>query len=134
MAESGARVQVDPEVNDLPAVRADAERFRDVFRQLVENAVKFNPKAEKIVRLSGAMEGDRVRLCVEDNGPGVPPEEIPNLFQKFHQIEDHFTGQVEGAGLGLALAKRLVEAHGGDLTAGASALGGVAFATRWPAA
>ena len=134
LAESGARVQVDPEVNDLPAVRADAERFRDVFRQLVENAVKFNPKAEKIVRLSGGMEGDRVRLCVEDNGPGVPPEEIPNLFQKFHQIEDHFTGQVEGAGLGLALAKRLVEAHGGDLTAGASALGGVAFATRWPAA
>ena len=125
---------MDPGVNDLPAVRADAERFRDVFRQLVENAVKFNPKAEKIVRLSGGMEGDRVRLCVEDNGPGVPPEEIPNLFQKFHQIEDHFTGQVEGAGLGLALAKRLVEAHGGDLTAGASALGGVAFATRWPAA
>jgi signal transduction histidine kinase len=52
---------------------------------------------------------------VEDNGPGVPPEEIPNLFQKFHQIEDHFTGQVDGAGLGLALSKRLVEAHGGRM-------------------
>lgn len=134
LTEAGARVQVDPGLNDLPTVRADADRFRDVFRQLIENAVKFNTKAEKIVRLSGTAEGDRVRICVEDNGPGVPPEEIPNLFQKFHQIEDHFTGQVDGAGLGLALSKRLVEAHGGDLTAGPSNLGGVAFATRWPAA
>ena len=54
-----------------------------------------------------------VRIEVEDNGPGIPPEEQENLFHKFYQMEESFTGQVEGLGLGLAFVKSAVESHGG---------------------
>ncbi len=108
-----AVVTLDASLDALPPVKVDVDRVREVVRNLVENAVKFNKGASKTVRINGAAEGDWVRLRVEDNGPGIPPEELPKIFQKFYQIEDSFTGQVEGAGLGLALAKRIVEAQGG---------------------
>ncbi len=134
LAEKGAAVAIDPMVDALPSVSADAERFRDVFRNLIDNAVKFNTRPAKDVRVAGGVEGDRVRITVEDNGPGIPAEELPKLFHRFHQIEENFTGQVEGAGLGLALCKRLLEAHGGTLTAESNPAGGVTFVTRWPRA
>lgn len=111
-----ARVTADPSLESLPSVKADAERVREVFRNLIENAVKFNGKPDKTVRLFGSAQDGFVRLGVGDNGPGIPSEEHPRIFQKFYQIEESFTGQVEGAGLGLALAKRIVEAHGGGLS------------------
>jgi len=54
-------------------------------------------------------------VLIEDNGVGIPSEEIPKLFRKFYQIEEYFTGQVEGAGLGLAFVKRIIEAHNGKV-------------------
>ena len=48
-----------------------------------------------------------------DNGPGIPPEEYSKIFEKFYQIEEHFTGQVKGAGIGLAIVKKIIEAHDG---------------------
>jgi signal transduction histidine kinase len=56
-----------------------------------------------------------VSVTVADNGSGIPSEEHSKIFQKFYQIEESFTGQVEGAGLGLALVKRVADAHGGTV-------------------
>ncbi|MGQ0644409.1 MAG: ATP-binding protein [Elusimicrobiota bacterium] len=111
----GARADLDASLDSLPRARADLDRLREVFKNLLENAVKFNDKTEKSVRVSGALINGRLRLSVEDDGPGIPSEEHDKIFQKFYQIEESFTGQVEGAGLGLALVKRIVEAHGGEV-------------------
>jgi PAS domain S-box-containing protein len=111
----GARAVLDPSVETSPAVKVDPERVREVIRNVIENAVKFNTNADKTVRIACAEQNDFVYISFEDNGPGIPPEEHPKIFQKFYQIEDSFTGQVEGAGLGLALVKRIVEAHGGTV-------------------
>jgi signal transduction histidine kinase len=102
-------------LDSLPSVTVDGARIREVLRHLLENAVKFNRKDEKRVWISGTKEGDFVQLNVRDDGMGIPREEQGRIFQKFYQIEESFTGQVEGAGLGLALAKRIITAHGGTL-------------------
>ncbi|MBK9057485.1 MAG: hypothetical protein IPL82_06600 [Elusimicrobia bacterium] len=84
--------------------------------------------------MTGRAEAANVVIAVEDGGAGIPSEEIPRLFKKFYQIEESFTGQVEGAGLGLALVQRIVEAHGGAVGV-SSVLGrGSVFTTRWPRA
>jgi len=113
--ETRGKIVEDPGLASLPAVQVDPECARELLRNLLENAIKFNKKDDKQAKISGVVQGEFLRLAVEDNGPGVPPEEHPKIFQKFYQIEDSFTGQVEGAGLGLALAKRIVEAHGGAI-------------------
>jgi PAS domain S-box-containing protein len=108
-----AKIELSPDFTALPKVQADPERMREVLRNLLENAVKFNPKDDRRVWVDGQEDHDKVRVTIKDDGPGVPPEEQGRIFQKFYQIEDSFTGQVEGAGLGLALVRRIVEAHGG---------------------
>jgi PAS domain S-box-containing protein len=130
----GARVTEDASLGNLPDVKADTERMREVIRNLVENAVKFNAKADKSVRVSGEAKAATVSLTVTDDGPGIPPEEQPKIFQKFYQIEESFTGQVEGAGLGLALVKRIVEAHGGSVSVDSAPGRGSAFTFTLPRA
>lgn len=134
LARRGARVVLGNSLADLPPVHADPALFADALRNLWENAAKFDHRPEKEIHVSGRVEAASVLIAVEDGGAGIPPEEIPRLFKKFYQIEENFTGQVEGAGLGLALVKRVVEAHGGGVGV-SSVLGrGSVFTTRWPRA
>jgi signal transduction histidine kinase len=110
--EKGAAVTVAASVQALPPVRMDREKIGTAVVNLIENAIKFNP-GRPTVEIRGR-SGDRyIGIEVADNGPGIPPEEREKIFRKFYQIEESFTGQVEGAGLGLALVKRVAEAHGG---------------------
>ncbi|MBI4376303.1 MAG: HAMP domain-containing protein [Elusimicrobia bacterium] len=99
----------------LPKINADPLLLKECFSNLVENAVKFNPADPKTVSLSVALDDSHVRLAVVDNGPGIPSEEHPKLFRRFYQIDEHFTGQIQGFGLGLAFVKNVVEAHGGKV-------------------
>jgi signal transduction histidine kinase len=67
------------------------------------------------VRIAPLTRDGMTGLAIVDNGPGIPPEERENIFDNFYQIEESFTGQVEGVGLGLSFVKRVVEAHGGRI-------------------
>jgi signal transduction histidine kinase len=71
-------------------------------------------------------------ISVEDEGSGIAPEDVSRVFQKFYQVEDNFTGQVDGVGLGLALSKRIVEAHGGPFAFDPCWDEGSVFTTSWP--
>jgi two-component system sensor histidine kinase ResE len=99
----------------LPELEVDALLVREVLANLIENAVKFNRAERKRVEIHAKRVGDGVTISVKDDGPGIPGEEQPKLFHKFYQIEEHFTGQVPGFGLGLAFAKNVIEAHGGTV-------------------
>src|ERR1035437_2567139 len=103
----------DESVNALPVLNVDKIWMKEVFRNLIENAVKFNSHPPPKVTLSGRVKDGRVEILVADNGPGIPSEERDKIFNKFYQIEGSFTGQVQGMGLGLALVKRVVDEHGG---------------------
>ncbi|MDQ2915194.1 MAG: HAMP domain-containing histidine kinase [Chloroflexota bacterium] len=97
--------------DDLPSVRADHARVLQVLSNLVGNAVKFTPAGGSIT-LSAVRAGGRVKCSVSDTGPGIPPAQIPRLFGKFWQAK---RGDGRGVGLGLAIARGIVEAHGGTI-------------------
>ena len=101
------------------AVRGDSEAYvdRDMWEKivlnLVSNACKFTLEGEIEVRLETA--GDRARLTVRDTGVGIPPEELPHMFERFHRIENNRGRTHKGAGIGLALVHELVKLHGGTI-------------------
>jgi signal transduction histidine kinase len=105
-----------------PAVHADPERLRQVFDNLLSNALKFTPtggRVELAVRVEGPGDrtgGRRVLLAsVSDNGVGIPRKDLKRIFEKFHQGESLNTRSAGGTGLGLSISKFLVEAHGGEI-------------------
>jgi signal transduction histidine kinase/AraC-like DNA-binding protein len=99
--------------NELPRVWGDRTRLRQVMLNLVNNAVKFTAQGE--VALSVAAEGDRVVVSVQDTGLGIPSEEQEAIFDEFRQSERTAARGYGGMGLGLAICKRLVELHGGEI-------------------
>jgi len=113
-------------------VKADRKLLAGAMRSLIENAVKFNPAQDKLVILSAQARDSHALLSVGDNGPGIPGEELENIFHKFYQVEAAFTGQVEGWGLGLALVKKIAEVHGGRVFAKSQLQKGSAFTLALP--
>ncbi|HEU0053153.1 MAG TPA: HAMP domain-containing sensor histidine kinase, partial [Longimicrobium sp.] len=108
-ARQGIRLTARPA--SLPAVWADRGRLLQVFGNLLGNALKFTP-AGGSVTLGGAAQGGSVRFFVADSGPGIPPEHLPRVFDRFWQAR---RGERGGVGLGLAIARGIVEAHGGRI-------------------
>ncbi|MCE7947807.1 MAG: GAF domain-containing protein [Chloroflexi bacterium CFX4] len=115
----------------LPLVRADANRIRQVALNLLTNAIKFTDRGT--VTLSAYAEGDRVIFCVRDEGIGIDPAHHCLIFEQFRQVEGSLHRRKGGAGLGLAISKRLVELHQGKIRL-VSALGkGATFYVSLPA-
>lgn len=96
----------------LSRVRADADRTVQVLTNLLDNAVKSTPPGGSIT-ISAYEQRGHVLISVADTGPGVPEAERPHIFDRFYKVDKARTGGSGGAGLGLAIAKRLVEAQGG---------------------
>jgi len=92
-------------------VLADRSRIFQVFSNLVGNALKFTPKGGAI-DVRGRLNGDEALFTIADTGAGIPPENLPHLFDRFWQARET---RRAGAGLGLYIAKGIVEAHGGRL-------------------
>ncbi|HZB00473.1 MAG TPA: ATP-binding protein, partial [Actinomycetota bacterium] len=97
--------------DDLPEVDVDPVRIGEVLSNLLSNAVRHTPAGAEVV-VSAVARGTGVELAVRDTGPGIPPEQLPHVFARFSKSADS-----PGAGLGLAIAKSLVEAHGGRIRA-----------------
>ena len=101
---------------DLPRVRADQARLRQILLNVIGNAIKFTDRGE--VRITAALEtdGSRVRVEITDTGIGIAPEKQPLLFEKFRQVDASHTRRHGGAGLGLAISKALIERMGGRIS------------------
>ncbi len=107
--------RVVAEGNSGLTARGDRVLLLDVVKNLIENGIKFSNEGDKKVAVWAETQDGLVAIHVKDRGPGIPPEEQDKIFDKFYQIETHFTGQVEGWGLGLPFVKKVVERHGGSL-------------------
>ena len=106
------RLSVEPGVD---VVRADERQVRQVVFNLLSNAVKFTPRGGRI-DVTARRLADAVEIAVADSGIGIAPEDQQRIFGEFQQARTSSGGFVEGTGLGLALARRFVELHGGELS------------------
>jgi signal transduction histidine kinase len=99
---------------DFPIISGDEERLRQVFDNLVGNAIKYAPEGGEI-RIGGWSDGDQVTIYVADQGIGIPDGEQDQLFQRFYRVDSSLRRKTQGAGLGLYLCRSIVEAHGGRI-------------------
>jgi signal transduction histidine kinase len=118
---------------DLPDVEADPDRIAQVLSNLLTNANKYAPEGAR-VRLTAQMAGKQVEFAVADNGPGLGPEELEHVFERFWRAQSGETQEVGGTGLGLAIAKSLVELHGGSISADSKPGKGATFRFVLPVA
>ena len=119
---------------DLPAIEGDPKRLQQVLGNVIANAIKFTPE-RGTVHVQCDISDDRVVIDVRDSGVGIPPELMPHIFDRFRQGDSRSTRRHGGLGLGLAIARHLIELHGGDIFAHSEGAGrGTTFRIRFPTA
>jgi len=112
-AAKGVSVPIDLP-DKLPLVNIDSRRISQVLRNLLENAVAHTDKGDAITVIA-RQQNNWVKVSVVDTGEGIPAEDLPNIFERFYRVDKSRTRATGGSGLGLTIAKRLVEARGGKI-------------------
>jgi two-component system, OmpR family, phosphate regulon sensor histidine kinase PhoR len=113
-AEKNIKIQIDaPE--SVPTISADFTRLGQVIANLLNNAIKYSDKGTT-VHVKLWTTSDEIALAVKDQGIGIAPEHLDSLFELFYRVKSEQTRQIEGTGLGLYIARSIVEQHGGRIT------------------
>jgi len=124
-------VEIDIEADGETVLSCDRMQIERVLFNLIDNAISYSPRDEKVkVEISG--DGGEIRIEVSDSGPGIQPEHLPHLFDRFYRADQSRSREHEGAGLGLAIVKTFVEAHGGSVEARSEIGRGSVFVVRFP--
>lgn len=110
----GVHFEFDTDVEER-IIQCDPDKIERIMLNLLSNAIKFTNAGGKI-NVNMFSEGDRVRICVKDSGIGIPKHKLGIIFDRFRQVEQSLTRSYEGSGIGLSIAKSLVEMHGGIIS------------------
>jgi signal transduction histidine kinase len=131
--EKGVALEIDL-APDLPPVQVDEDRIGQVLLNLVGNALQYTPAGGQ-VRLTARREDSVVSVAVEDTGIGIAAQHLPHVFERFYRVDKSRSRAGGGSGIGLTIARHLVEAHGGKIHAGSAGLGqGSTFTFTLPVA
>ncbi|MBI1855218.1 MAG: GHKL domain-containing protein [Chloroflexi bacterium] len=117
--------------SDLPEIECEPERMKEVLGNIIDNALRYTPENGQIA-LSARRVEDMIELRVQDSGPGVAPDELDRIFERFYRIETSRTRNTGGSGLGFAIAKSLVEKHNGRIWAESKPGEGLTILIRLP--
>lgn len=115
----------------LPAILGDADPLARVFNNLLENALKHTPAGGQVTLRAAPSTATHIEITVSDTGPGIPPEDLPRVFERFYQV-DKARSRGRGAGLGLTISKEIIEAHQGQIWATSAPGNGATFHVRLP--
>ena len=133
-----ARATVEKTIEPgLPDVEADENAVKQVLQNLVSNALKYGGPAKRVAIRAEAYEGPngrQVRISVGDNGAGIPPDELAHIFEPFYRCKAARDAQIQGAGLGLSLARDMARATGGEISVESTPGEGSSFALHLPVA
>jgi two-component system sensor histidine kinase BaeS len=133
-ADAGLRLRLEPPTTAADwTLQGDAQRLSQLFRNLLRNSLAYTDAGGEL-RVSLARAGASIRIDFDDTAPGVPEEALPHLFERLYRVEASRSRATGGAGLGLAIAHNIVAAHGGEVHAAASPLGGLRVRITLPAA
>ena len=122
--EKGLYLLIAPDSEDRLDVVADRVRLRQVMINVVSNAVKFTERGGITISVRQDKEARRLWVRFQDTGIGIPPDKLEMVFESFSQVDTSTTRKVGGTGLGLPISRRLVELHGGYLTAESTGVNG----------
>ena len=102
-------------INEVPALsaRADADRVEQVLCNLIDNAIKYGRNQGKVVVSARQVAGAQIEVSVRDDGPGIPPESLERVFERFYRVDKARSREQGGTGLGLSIVKHIVQGHGG---------------------
>jgi two-component system sensor histidine kinase VicK len=114
--QNGVTLKVEVDRSQDLLVDADGSKIAIVLSNLVKNAITFTNNGGRVTIHAG-LESGFVKVVVEDNGVGIPAKELPRVFDRFYQVESHLTRKHGGMGLGLSVAKAMIEMHGGRIWA-----------------
>jgi len=130
--ERGATLATDIRAGGL--LHADPNRLEQAVLILVDNAIKYGPPGGTVTLRSAVTRAGELRITVEDQGPGIPREDLPRVFERFYRVDKARSRRMGGSGLGLPIAKTIVEAHGGHITAESRAGHGTRMSIHLPLA
>jgi signal transduction histidine kinase len=116
-----------------PPLSLDAQRIEQILHNLLDNALRYTPDGG-IIRVGCEINADQCLLSVHDDGPGIPPEELSLIFERFYRADKARTRADGGTGLGLSIARKIAQAHSGEITAANHPDGGAIFTLRLPIA
>jgi two-component system phosphate regulon sensor histidine kinase PhoR len=132
LEDLGARAAARKTVleNKIPpqtVIWADADRVQQVLFNLIENAIKYGRNGGCVTVGTGGSQSDKLEIFVADDGPGIPPEAMGRVFERFYRVDRARSRESGGTGLGLAIVKHIVQAHGGEAWAKSELHKGAAF-------
>jgi signal transduction histidine kinase len=116
LSEHKVLLEYDLQLTGNLSAGLDRKRFRQAVNNIINNAVKYGPDKDLCIRISLYSKEKTVFLEIRDNGPGIPEEKLPHIFNRFYRVDTERTKDVESTGLGLAIARELIQAHGGEIS------------------
>lgn len=117
LKQDGGRVVFTHHPDEAYVVMADRSQIRRVVENIVQNSLKYMDKPAKSIEIRLLSEANRVRVEIEDNGVGIAPDALPYIFESFYRADEARNSSTGGSGLGMAIAKQIIEAHNGEIGA-----------------
>jgi len=126
-------VRLENAIPDGLVAQADPDRLRQVLSNLVDNGIKYGRTGGTLTVSATVRTTGRIEVCVRDDGPGIPPDALARVFERFYRVDKARSREQGGTGLGLAIVKHAVLAHGGEVRVESEPGQGAAFYFTLPA-
>lgn len=132
LKEKNIKFKFEDRLSKELEVNIDGKRIYQVIRNVIGNAMKYGRQEDAIIQVELSGDNEWIKIEIKDNGPGIPEDKLSNIFNRFYRIDTERTKDFMSTGLGLAIAKEMVEAHGGEIYASSIIGKGSTFTIELP--